>query len=351
MESDLGQAGTAHVRGYSSPARNLREDAQRDLAPVPFDKEHELWYNRFSLYETPFCYLEHAGVQLRPMAEPARDYTIQALHHALTVLETFLEPDRMVQGISEISDALDLNKSRVFRILNTLEQHHFVQRDPETKQYRLGLALMAFGETARQRLEVVQVAAPVLDALAEQSGETVHLGILDGDESVCVARRVSAHTVRLYAEVGRRAPLHVGGVPKVLLAYLPAAERAQILRSGTLAPITDQTTVDPDELEETLAQIRRDGYNVAVGDLDPEVHSIAAPIHDHAGRVVAAVSVAGPSHRFPPAKVESTIRLVCRSAAEISRLLGYRTAVGEPKVARELIAAWVGAERLVGASE
>ena len=263
------------------------------------------------------------------MAEATRDYTIQALHHALTVLETFLEPEKGVQGISEISEALGLNKSRVFRILNTLEQHHFVQRNPETKQYRLGVALMVFGETARQRLEVVQVATPVLDALAEQSGETVHLGVLDGDESVCVARRVSAHSVRLYAEVGRRAPLHVGGVPKVLLAYLPAGERRRILGRGPLPLMTPETVVDPDVLEQGLAQIRRNGYNVSVGDLDPAVHSIAAPIRDHAGRVVAAVSVAGPSHRFPAAKVETTIQLVCRAAAEISRLLGYIPAMGE----------------------
>ncbi len=98
---------------------------------------------------------------------------------------------------------------------------------------------------------------------------------------------------------------------------------------GRIALMTDQTVTDPDELEEILAQIRRDGYNVSVGDLDPAVHSIAAPIRDHAGRVVAAVSVAGPSHRFPPAKVESTVQLVRRSAAEISCLLGHRPAAGE----------------------
>jgi DNA-binding IclR family transcriptional regulator len=101
------------------------------------------------------------------MSEAAREYTIQALHHLLTILETFLEPDRGVQGISEIGEALGLNKSRVFRILNTLEQNHFVQRDAETKQYRLGVALMFFGGTARQRLAVVQVASAILDALAE----------------------------------------------------------------------------------------------------------------------------------------------------------------------------------------
>jgi DNA-binding IclR family transcriptional regulator len=84
------------------------------------------------------------------MAEAARDYTSQALHHALTVFETFLEPDKGVQS---------LKKSRVFRILNTLERHHFVQRDPETKQCRLGYVQPVFGETARQGLEVVDAAA------------------------------------------------------------------------------------------------------------------------------------------------------------------------------------------------
>jgi IclR family KDG regulon transcriptional repressor len=275
------------------------------------------------------------------MTDTARDYTIQALHHALNVLETFLEQGNAVQGISGISDGLGLNKSRVFRILNTFEQHHFVQRDPETKQYRLGVALMAFGEAARRRLEVVRVASPILDDLAERSGETVHLGVLDGDESVCVARRVSAHSVRLYAEIGRRAPLHVGGVPKVLLAYLPAKERERVLYRGGLLPITDQTITDPGALEEVLAEIRHNGYNVSAGDLDPEVHSIAAPIRDHAGRVVAAVSVAGPSHRFPPDKVQETIQHVCHAAAEISRLLGYAMPTGKP----------VGMERESGLSQ
>ena len=95
------------------------------------------------------------------MSEAARDDIIQALHHVLTILEPFLEPVKGVEGISEIGEALGLNKSRVFRIPNTLEQHHFVQRNPETKRHRLGVVLMLFGETVRQRLAVVQVAPSV----------------------------------------------------------------------------------------------------------------------------------------------------------------------------------------------
>lgn len=254
-----------------------------------------------------------------------RDYTIQSLHHALKVLETFLEPGRIHQGVTDISDSLGLNKSRVFRILNTLKQHGLVQQDPGTKQYRLGLQLMTFGAAASGQLGIVEIADPILDRLAEQSGETVHLGVIEDDEAVCIAKRESKHSVRLYAEVGKRAPLNAGGVPKVLLAHLPPDERSRIIHQNSLPRFTDQTVTDPDQLEEVLAQIRRDGYTVAINDLEPATHSIAAPIYDHSGQVVAGVSIAGPSHRFSPEKIRRFSQLVCDAAGQISSLLGYRS--------------------------
>jgi len=253
-----------------------------------------------------------------------RDYTIQSLHHALKILETFLEPGRVNQGVTQISDSLGLNKSRVFRILNTLKQHGLVQQDPDTKQYRLGLRLMTFGATASRQLSIVEVANPILDSLAEQSGETIHLGIIEDNKAVCIAKRESKHSVRLYAEVGKRVPLNAGGVPKVLLAHLPPDERSRIIRQEPLPKFTDQTITDPDELEEVLAQIRHDGYTIAINDLETVTHSIAAPIRDHSGRVVAGVSIAGPSHRFSPEKIRRFTRLVCDAAGQISNLLGYR---------------------------
>ena len=143
---------------------------------------------------------------------------------------------------------------------------------------------------------------------------------------------MSKHRVRLYAEVGRRAPLHAGGAPKVLLAYMPPEEQARILRSSTLRRVSGRTITDVDQLQEILADIRHKGYSVAVGDVDPDVHSIAAPIRDHTGCVLAAVSVAGPRHRFAPEKVEHCIRLVCRAAARISRLLGHLPAREEQAI-------------------
>lgn len=257
------------------------------------------------------------------MNDANRDYTIQALYHALLVVESFLEQDRAVQGISGISHDLGLNKSRVFRILATLEKRGFVDQDPDSKQYRLGLRFLTLGAAVQARLEVVQVAAPLIDELAAKTGETIHIGVRRGHEAVCVAKRESAHSVRLYAEIGRRAPLHAGGVPKVLLAHMAPEERAEVVHGAPLWRITDQTVTDPDQLDKVLDQILRDGYHVSVSDLDEDVHSIAAPIRNHAGRVVAAVSLAGPSHRFPPEKIQRCIELVCATASEISSRLGY----------------------------
>ncbi|MFZ5918449.1 MAG: IclR family transcriptional regulator [Chloroflexota bacterium] len=258
------------------------------------------------------------------MAETCRDYTIQALHHALKVLETFLDANTNEQGVTEISAALGLNKSRVFRILSTLEQHGFVEQNLDSKRYRLGLRLLAYSEAVHRRLNVVHTADPVLDQLAEQSGETVHMGVVDGHEAVCVAKRESKHSVRLYAQVGKRAPLHAGGVPKVLLAHMSTEERQRIIRDNGLPRFTDNTITDPAALEEALAQIRQDGYVVAEQDLEPGAHSIAAPIRDHGGRVVAALSVAGPSQRFSTQDIQRFVRLVCDAADQISQRLGYR---------------------------
>jgi len=251
------------------------------------------------------------------------DYTIQALHRALEVLEAFISTDRSALSVTDISERLGLNKSRVFRILYTFEQHHFVEQDPVSKQYHLGLQLMVLSEAVRRGLDLVAIADPIMDELVEQSGETIHLNVLDDCQAICVAKRESKYSVRLHAEIGKAMPLYAGGASKVLLAYLPVEEQNQILLVKDLVPITDRTITDPEQLEEALARIRRDGYAVSIGELDPGAHSVAAPIRDKTDRVMAAISIAGPSHRFSDDKIQLFSRLVCRAALQISRQLGY----------------------------
>lgn len=256
------------------------------------------------------------------MTEAPRDYNIQALDTALQVLEVFLQPGHGALSLAEISQQLGLNKSRVFRILATLEQRGFVEQDRETHVYRLGLKLLALGAAVQRRLDLTRLARHWLDDLAAATGEAVFLGVLDGLEAVCVDSRESKHPIRLYAEVGRRTPLHVGGFPKVLLAYLVETDPT-VLDRLDLTPITPATLTTPHALAVELAGIRRDGYVVASNDLDWGACSIAAPICDHTGAVVAALSVAGPVERFTPDRITAYLDHVRQAAAGISAQLGY----------------------------
>lgn len=256
------------------------------------------------------------------MPNATRDYNISALHSALQVLESFLQTNTAEQSLTEISQRLGLNKSRVFRILATLEQHGFVEQSETSRGYRLGLRLLAYGNAVQHKLSVVTAASPIMDDLAQVTGETVFLGVPDGFECIVVDKRESKHPIRLFGEVGRRAPLHVGGVPKMLLAYM-AEEDPSLLHRLPLSKITSATVTDVKALAARLTDIRTDGYVVTSDDLDWGAHSIAAPIRNHAGRVVAALSVAGPSERFTPERIEKYISLVRYATDQISRRLGY----------------------------
>lgn len=253
--------------------------------------------------------------------DEGRDYSISVLDYALRALEVLLMAGAQGLGLSELAVRLNVNKSRAFRILTTLEQQGFVVQDEATKSYRLGLKLLHFGEAVRRDLHLPQVAAPVLDQLATATGETVFLGVIDGLEAVCVDKRESRHPVRLYAEIGRRAPLHAGGIPRVLLAFR-ALEDTDIVSRLPLKPITSETLVDRERLVEELARIRERGYAVSVNDLDIGVTAVAAPIRDHLGRVTAAVGVSGPNERLPEASIAGLAARVRAAAATISRGLG-----------------------------
>ncbi len=255
-------------------------------------------------------------------------YTIAVVEDTIHVLETFLD-ERERLTLAEVTEIAGLSKNKTFRILSTLEKHHLVERD-ENGAYRLGVRFLDFGERVRQEMDLLEASGPVMDWLAEETRESVFLGVLDGDEALCVDMRESSQSIRLYAEVGRRAPLFAGGVPKVLLAFMPQAEREAMLDRMELKQITPYTITDRQALEDMLVRIRKQGYVVTADDLEEGAHSIAAPIFDHRGRAVAAISVAGPSSRFTNDRIRQFIALVREGTAQVSHNLGYRDAGIEP---------------------
>jgi len=245
-----------------------------------------------------------------------RDYTIAAVVSALKVLDTIGEYPGMTLGA--LARQCGLNKSHTYRILKTLEAQGYVLQDGD--KFFLHQRAFLLGQQAKRQWGLARVAKPYLDELAAITRENVHLVVREGLCSVVVDLRESPHPIRMYASIGRKGPLHAGGTPKVLLAHAPAEVLEELLKKP-LQAFTNATITNPKHLTKLLAQIRRDGYHVAVGDLDEGAFSVAAPIFGVRGEVIAAVSVAGPIMRFNKEIEQRYIGLVMESAQKISRAL------------------------------
>jgi IclR family transcriptional regulator, KDG regulon repressor len=249
-------------------------------------------------------------------------YRAPAVLHAVRLLEAFAAGPAEY-GISELSRQVGLSKSTVHRLVATLVEVGWLERNPTLDKYRLGLKLFELGSAVAARLEVRECALPLMHDLVQRVGETVHLAILDGDHVVYVAKVESQQAIRLFTQVGGNGPAHCTGVGKVLLAHAPAAVVEQVIAAG-LPQFTPHTITEPAALRAHLAEAQRRGYALNLEESELGLVSVAAPVRDHSGAVVAGLSVAGPSQRLPAGKLPGLIARTVETAEEISRRMGYR---------------------------
>lgn len=254
--------------------------------------------------------------------------TIQSIERAVAILRSFTEAEPELR-VTELSRRLDLHKSTVSRILGTLEQEGLVSQNPETGKYRLGLALISLAGVALGRLDVRGVSQPHLNELVEISQETVNVTVLDGQECVNVERAASPRPIRYVGWIGRRTPLHCTAAGKVMLAYLPPAERAARL-PRPLMRYTQQTIVEETALQESLQEAQRQGYATVHEEFEEGFSALAAPVFDHTGRVAGAISISGPTYRLGQDKIEEFIEPLLETTAAVSADMGFN---GRPREA------------------
>lgn len=257
------------------------------------------------------------------MAESTRGEGLSSVRNAARLMAAFTPGDRDL-GVSELAARLGLAKSTVHRLLTTLASEHFIERDDATGRYRLGLKLYELGTIVSDHLDIHEVVEGPIENLRDRTGETVHVAILDGMSVVYIARRESEHPLILLRRVGHRNDAHCTSTGKVLLAALPPDARAALLAGRDLPAHTDRTITHRAELEAELDRVRERGYAENVGESETGGHSIAAPIRDASGRVVAAISVAGPALRFTPETTRRITTETLRTAELISARLGWR---------------------------
>ena len=251
-------------------------------------------------------------------------YSIRVLNRALGVLWAL--SDGRPRTLTELSSELDLSASTTFRLLATLSGHNYVTRDAGSGQYRLGLRCLELARAYHEASDLRRIALPEMEALRDDTTETVHLAILDQMEVVYLEKLPGLHAIGMMASrVGGRLPAYCTGVGKVLLAYHDASEvRAHFAQAG-LHRFTATTVGNVDELLACLPQIRSQGYALDHGEHEAEVCCVAAPVFEGTGAIVAAISVSGPGARMEP--LEDNRELLGRvrhAATAISTKLGWR---------------------------
>ena len=256
--------------------------------------------------------------------QPKRAHsTLSSVSNAARLLKEFGRGEREM-GVTELSRRLGIGKSTAHRLLNTLTEERLLEQDSDTGLYRLGLIMHELGANVQASLDIHTAASPVMEKLRNLTQETIQIAVLDRREVVYVERRESPQTIRLFGRVGHRNDAHCTSTGKVLLAYLPPAELDDILHGWKLKKQTPYTVADHATLRRQLDQVRHEGYAENINESEIGLASIAAPIRDYRGVVVAALSVAGPIQRLDGASLRRFNRHVVEAAAAISRRLGWR---------------------------
>jgi IclR family KDG regulon transcriptional repressor len=244
----------------------------------------------------------------------------QTLDRALQILDFVGEKPRR---IGEIAEFLDVHHSTALRFLHTLRKHGFVHELPDHR-YRLGATMFRLGFQALDGIELRSVARPYMERLSATTGETVHLGSLEDGDVVYIDKVESDHRVRMVSRIGAIATIHCTGVSKGILAFLPEAERRQLLEVHELTRFTDRTLTTVDALEADLTLSRERGYAVDNEENEPGIHCVSAPIFSGEGEVVGAMSVTAPVNRIDRETLLSFVPALQDAVKGTSHELGWQ---------------------------
>jgi IclR family acetate operon transcriptional repressor len=260
---------------------------------------------------------------MKERQEPSRTGGSATLNRALEVLEALAAGPETGLTAAQLAEITKSNRVSVHRILGSFVAHGFVRQQQPGARYRLGFRLLALAERVIAERDLVPLAQPLLEELAERSGETSHLAVLDGAEAVYVAKIESSQSIRLVSRIGARVPLYCTALGKSLLSVAQPGVRDRLLAQQSFERRTARTRTSPTELIPELDEIRERGY--ALDDIENEegVRCVGAAVVDHAGRPVAAISVSGPTSRVTVERAHEIGRLTARIAGQLSAGIGH----------------------------
>ncbi len=255
------------------------------------------------------------------MRREKSNYIIQAVAHALDVLEQFHADAEL--GVTELSKRLTLHKNNVFRILATLESRGYIEQNRSTENYRLGTQCLQLGQTYIQHMGLLQQAKPVMLNVVQACRETAYVTVMRQGKVVPIDMVEPDQAVRIVSHIGESLPLHCTAVGKVHLAF-ETGEEAQRSLPDSLDVHTEQTITDHRTLQSQLSEVLQKGYAIENGEHLADVRTVAVPIRDYTRSVVGSLAVSGPAYRIGTERLQQElVPLVVQAGKDLSSRLGH----------------------------
>ncbi|UUX34215.1 IclR family transcriptional regulator [Fundicoccus culcitae] len=242
---------------------------------------------------------------------------IKSIEKAGMVLEAFFQDHEL--GISEIVEITQLNKSTVFDIVTTLTHMEYLNQNPVTKRYYLGIKLFELGNLYIKRNPLKNRSEPYANQLAKKYNATIHLATFDKGEVVYIEKYMHPDAFVNYSQAGKRAPLTCTGVGKAMLAQLSDEYKNEFVYSKPLAQLTNKSITDKEVLENDLALTRQRGYAIDDEEIELGLKCVAAPIFNENGEIIAAMSVS----KLAPSMTEDTIPVIAEQLIKATKAISY----------------------------
>jgi IclR family transcriptional regulator, KDG regulon repressor len=241
---------------------------------------------------------------------------VSSMANALKLLNLFTM-DEPEWTLSDLAEELNVGASTVYRLTNTLIHEGFITRDRATKNFRLRSSLLQMGHYIITSYDICKISPPILEKLVRDTGETVHLWILEGNKTSYLQVFECSNYVNVLTHVGKTNPAHCTSTGQIILAYQPESVIEKVIAGG-LPKVTLFTITDSKKFRERLSIIKKQGYTFNKDEMNMGVSAIAAPVKISHCNVEFAVSIAGPNSRIK-AGTESTLsKLVIKAAEELS---------------------------------
>jgi IclR family KDG regulon transcriptional repressor len=249
---------------------------------------------------------------------------IQSLGRAFGILEEVAR-HRDGIGLADLSRLVGLHNSTAFHLAKTMVTLGYIRQEKDSKRYRIGRPLFALAASALDEIEMVNVATPVLEDLARQTGESSHFAVRMGDAIVVIARTSGPGAFQLTDRVGVVRPAHCTALGKAILASLQPDQLMRLLKRAGLKPSTEKSITEIPVLLREIGEIKRTGIAHDDGEFNLEVRCVAVPVTDFTGRVVGALGISGPIWRLSNQAIKSRAKIVQEAAVRLSGEFGAGT--------------------------